>query len=50
MEAAISHNLTSQFTSVPKAYKKNNLSIYLNHRMNYLNYIDLRYISTLVLL
>ena len=42
MEAAISHNLASQFTSVPKAYKKSNLSIYLNHRMHYLNHIDLR--------
>ena len=42
MEAAISHNLASQFTSVPKAYKKPNLSIYLNHRMHYLNHIDLR--------
>ncbi len=42
MEAAISHNLASQFTSVPKAYSQKNLKIYLNHRMHYLNNYDLR--------
>lgn len=42
MESAISHNLASQFTSVPKAYHIQNLDIYLNHRMHHLNHIDLR--------
>ena len=49
MESAISHCIASQFTSVPKAYKKQNLLIYLNHRMHYLNNVDLRnlYIKSL---
>lgn len=42
MEAAISHNLASQFTSVPKAYSEKHLPIYLNHRMHYLNHYDIR--------
>jgi len=41
MEQAISHDLASQFTSVPKAYSKKWLPFYLNQRQNYLNGFDL---------
>ena len=44
MEAAISHNIASHFTSVPKAFKKTNLQIYLNHRMLHLNHFNLRFL------
>lgn len=43
MEAEISHVLASSFTSVPKAYARQNLSTYLNYRMNAINGIDLRH-------
>lgn len=42
MEQAISHDITSQFSSVPKAYSNKWLSFYLNLRQNYLNNYDLR--------
>ena len=42
MEQAISHDLSSQFTSVPKAYSNKWLGFYLNLRENYLNSYDLR--------
>lgn len=42
MESAISHNLASNFTSVPKAYNTGNLKTYINHRRHYLNNYDLR--------
>lgn len=42
MESEISHTLASVFTSVPKAYAKNNISTYVNYRLNYVNGIDLR--------
>jgi len=41
MEQAISHDIASQFTSVPKAYSKKWLPFYLNQRQNYLNKYDL---------
>ena len=40
MESAISHHICSMFTSVPKAYIKENLTRYLDIRMNTLNGID----------
>ena len=40
MESAISHHICSMFTSVPKAYKENNLGGYLEIRMNTLNNVD----------
>ena len=40
MESAISHHICSMFTSVPKAYKENNLGGYLGIRMNTLNNVD----------
>lgn len=42
MEQAISHDIMSQFTSVPKAYSSKWLPYYLNQRENYLNNYDLR--------
>ena len=42
MEQAISHDIMTIFTSVPKAYSKKWLSFYLNERQNYLNGYDLR--------
>jgi len=42
MEQAISHDIMSEFTSVPKAYSKKWLPFYLNLRENYLNGYDLR--------
>lgn len=42
MEQAISHDLSSQFSSVPKAYSPKWLPFYLNLRQNYLNGYDLR--------
>ena len=42
MEQAISHMIASQFSSVPKAYTKSNLSIYLALRNHHLNHYDLR--------
>ena len=42
MEQAISHDLASQFSSVPKAYSARWLGFYLNLRENYLNSHDLR--------
>lgn len=42
MEQAISHDIASQFSSVPKAYSKEWLPFYLNERQNYLNHYDLR--------
>lgn len=49
MEAAISHNLASIFTSRPKAYSKKNLRHYLSLRNLRLNNIDIRnyYLDTL---
>lgn len=41
-EQAISHDLASQFTSIPKAYSPKWLPYYLNLRQNYLNGYDLR--------
>lgn len=41
MEQAISHVLASPFTSVPKAYGKNNLPIYLDSRIHLQNRDDL---------
>ena len=40
MESAISHHICSMFTSVPKAYRDNNLGGYLAIRMNTLNNVD----------
>jgi len=37
MEQVISHHIASEFTSVPKAYSKNNLNRYLSIRDNYRN-------------
>lgn len=42
MEQAVSHDLASQFSSVPKAYSRKWLPFYLNLRQNYLNGYDLR--------
>ena len=42
MESEISHTLASVFTSVPKAYARNNISTYVNYRLNCINGIDLR--------
>ncbi len=42
MEQAISHMIASNFSSVPKAYTKSNLSIYLALRNHHLNHYDLR--------
>ncbi len=42
MEGAISHTIASIFTSVPKGYNPENLKVYLNNRMLYLNGYDLR--------
>ena len=42
MEQAISHDIMSEFTSVPKAYSSKWLPFYLNLRQNYLNGYDLR--------
>lgn len=42
MEQAISHDIMSEFTSIPKAYSKKWLPFYLNERQNYLNGYDLR--------
>lgn len=42
MEQAISHDIMSEFTSVPKAYSSKWLPFYLNLRQNNLNGYDLR--------
>ncbi len=42
MEQAISHMIASVFSSVPKAYTKANLSIYIALRNHHLNHLDLR--------
>lgn len=42
MEQAISHDIISEFASIPKAYSKKWLPFYLNERQNYLNGYDLR--------
>lgn len=42
MEQAISHDIASEFTSVPKAYSSKWLPFYLNLRQNHLNGYDLR--------
>lgn len=42
MEQAISHDLASEFSSIPKAYSPKWLPYYLNQRQNYLNGYDLR--------
>ena len=42
MEQAISHDIASEFTSVPKAYSSKWLPFYLNLRQNYLNGYDIR--------
>lgn len=42
MEQVISHHIASQFTSVPKAYSKNNLNRYLSIRDNYRNKENLK--------
>lgn len=44
MESAVSHNLASQFSSVPKAFDIARLKYYLNHRMYHRNNINLRYL------
>lgn len=42
MESGISHHICSQFTSVPKAYIRKNLSKYLALREHFINGYDLR--------
>ena len=42
MESGISHHICSQFTSVPKAYMRENLSKYLSLRESFINGYDLR--------
>ena len=42
MEQTISHDIMSEFTSVPKAYSNKWLPFYLNLRQNHLNGYDLR--------
>lgn len=42
MESGISHHICSQFTSVPKAYIRENLSKYLSLRESFINGYDLR--------
>jgi len=42
MEQSISHVLSSSFTSVPKAYSKKNIPLYLNNRIIHQNGYDLR--------
>lgn len=42
MEQAISHDIASEFTSVPKAYSSKWLPFYLNLRQNHLNGYDIR--------
>lgn len=42
MEQAVSHDIASEFTSVPKAYSSKWLPFYLNLRQNYLNGYDIR--------
>ena len=42
MEQAISHDIASEFTSIPKAYSSKWLPFYLNLRQNHLNGYDLR--------
>lgn len=37
MESSICHDICNSFTSVPKGYVTNNLRIYLQNRMHYLN-------------
>lgn len=37
MEGAISHDICNTFTSVPKAYSRENLPIYIQNRQHYLN-------------
>lgn len=51
MEAAISHNLDSVYTSRPKAYKKEHLRTYLCLRNLHTNNVDIRkfYLDTLSL-
>ena len=44
MESSISHTLASNFTRNPKTYSKDNLEIYVNHRMNHLNGYNLKYL------
>jgi len=41
MEQAISHDISSEFASVPKAYSNKWISFYLNLRQNHLNGYDL---------
>lgn len=45
MESAISHNIASIFSSVPKAYNRNNLKKYLSYRDLELNGYDIRELS-----
>ena len=42
MEQAVSHDIMSEFTSIPKAYSSKWLPFYLNLRQNHLNGYDLR--------
>ena len=42
MEQAVSHDIASEFTSIPKAYSSKWLPYYLNLRQNYLNGYDIR--------
>ena len=42
MEQAVSHDIASQFSSIPKAYSNKWLPFYLNLRQNYLNGYDIR--------
>ena len=45
MESAISHNIASIFSSVPKAYNRDNLEKYLSYRDLELNGYDIRELS-----
>jgi len=42
MEQAISHDISAQFSNIPKAYAKKWLPFYLNLRQNYLNNFNLK--------
>lgn len=42
MESAISHNIASIFSSVPKAYSEENLKKYISYRDLTLNNYDIR--------
>ena len=44
MEQVISHDIASQFSSVPKAYSSLNLPSYTSMRQNYRNDLDMKHI------